>query len=89
MLRTQLMRTMHDALLHYVTAGKMMRWGKALLILASRSEILCLTICTGWNKYMDYGGHFLAGPRHVEALHEAGHVWCGWQGCALNRKYNI
>ena len=54
MLRTQLMRTMHDALLHYVTAGKMMRWGKDLLILASRSEILCLTICTSWNKYMDY-----------------------------------
>ena len=59
MLRTQLMRTMHDALLHYVTAGKMMRRGKDLLILASRSEILCLTICTGWNKYMDYGGHSL------------------------------
>ena len=58
MLRTQLTRTMHGALLHYVMVGKMMRWGKDSLTLASRSEILCLMICTGWNKCMDYADVF-------------------------------
>ena len=42
MLRRQLMRTMHDALLHYVTAGKMMRRGKDLLILARFCAPACM-----------------------------------------------